>query len=170
MEFLAVLGWAAFGIALLAAIPAQIVGLPGTWIIFVNALVLRLLSGEARLDSSAVVLLGAAAVAGEVMEFYASAAGARSQDPLKGSTVAAVAGAILGGIAGAPFLFGIGAIPGMAAGAFLAVFTLAMIVGRGTKDAFGIGYGALVGRLKGTAVKILIAVVMLIFLVVSLIF
>lgn len=170
MEFLAVLGWAFFGIVLLAAVPAQIVGLPGTWIIFVNALVLRLLYGEARLSWSTVVLLGIAAAAGEILEFYTSAVGVRSQDSLRGSTVAAVVGAIVGGIAGAPFLFGVGAIPGMAAGAFFAVFLLALIGGRRPGEAWSIGYGALIGRLKGTAVKILISVFMLIFLIVSLIF
>lgn len=169
MEFLAVLGWAAFGLILVAAVPAQIVGLPGTWIIFADALAVRLLTGQAHLGWAAVVSLGLAAAAGEVMEFYASAAGVRSGEPLKGATAAAVMGAIAGGVAGAPFLFGIGAIPGMAAGAFLAVFLLAMAGGRGAGEAWSIGLGALAGRLRGTAVKILISVFMLIFLIVSLI-
>ncbi|TNF47866.1 DUF456 family protein, partial [bacterium] len=127
MEFLAVLGWAAFGIILLAAVPAQIVGLPGTWIIFADALALRMLGGEARLSWTTVAILGLMAAGGEILEFTTSVAGARSQDPIRGTTVAAVAGAIIGGIAGAPFLFGIGAIPGMAVGAFLAVFFLALL-------------------------------------------
>jgi len=170
MEFLAVLGWAAFGIILLAAVPAQVVGLPGTWIIFADTFVLRVLGGEIRIGWTTVAILGLMAAGGEILEFTTSVVGTRSQDPVKGTTIAAVAGAIAGGIAGAPFFIGIGAIPGMAVGAFLAVFLLALAGGRGPGEAWRTGYSALIGRLKGTAVKVLISVTMLIFLIVSIFF
>ncbi len=66
--------------------------------------------------------------------------------------------------------FGIGAIPGMAVGAFLAVFILYLAGGRGAGEAWSAGYGALIGRLKGTVVKVLMSVAMLIFLIVSMFF
>lgn len=168
MEVMAVLGWAAFGIVLLAAVPAQVAGLPGTWIIFADAFVLRFLDGETRIGWTTVAVLGLIAASGEILEFTTAVAGARSQDPVKGTTAAAVVGAIVGGIAGVPFLFGIGAIPGMAVGAFLAVFILYLAGGRGAGEAWSAGYGALIGRLKGTAVKVLMSAAMLIFLIVSL--
>ena len=164
---LAYLGWALFWIVLVLSLPAQVVGLPGTWIIVLDALVLRLLGGVDSITTGAVVTLGALALGGELLEFTIAAAGARSGEPVSGTIAAAVAGGIIGGIAGAPFFLGAGAIPGMALGAFAAVFILNLASGKAPVDALRSGMAAMTGRLKGTAAKLTVAVVMMVVIVVS---
>lgn len=167
IALLAYLGWAAFWVVLVISLPAQVIGLPGTWIIVIDSLLLRLVGGVEAISTGAVVALGALAIGGEFLEFAVSAAGARSEAPVRGTVPAAIAGGVIGGVAGAPFLFGAGAIPGMALGAFGAVFTVNLLAGKGPCDAARSGFGALIGRLKGTAAKILIASVMVVVAVIA---
>ena len=167
---LAVLGWIAFGLLLAIAVPAQVIGLPGTWIIFVDVLALRVLAGADTIGTMPVFVAGLMAAGGEVLEFYVSASGARTDVSVKGTTAAAIAGAIGGGILGAPFFFGIGAIFGAALGAFTLVFLLSLAGGLGLKGAGRSGSAALTGRLRGTAAKLLLAVAMIVFVVSAVIF
>ena len=160
------LGWVVFGIVLAASVPAQVLGFPGTWLIFADALGVRLLAGGERISTAAVIILGLVAAAAEVLEFYVSVTGAKAGTPVRGTGAAAIAGALAGGIAGAPFFFGLGAVPGMAEGAFLGVFFLSAARGKDSGEALRLGLGAMTGRLKGTAAKVLAAVAMFILLII----
>ena len=163
------LGWFVFWVVLAVSVPVQLVGLPGIWIIFADALVLRFLAGPEVLSWHVLLVLFAAALAGEVLEFYSAVAGVRERTDLKGIAPAAIAGGILGGIVGAAFLFGLGALPGAAAGSFAGVFILALVSGIKPGEALSIGTGALMGRIKGTAIKLIASVAMIAVLIVSLI-
>jgi uncharacterized protein YqgC (DUF456 family) len=157
---LAYLGWGLFWIVLAAALPVQVIGLPGTWIIVADCLALRLLGGPDSITTPAVLLMAVLAAGGEVLEFTVSAAGARSEEPVRGTVTAAIVGGIVGGVIGAPFFLGVGAIPGMALGAFTAVTIVNLAAGKAPSDAARSGLGAMTGRLKGTAAKIIVAAVM----------
>jgi uncharacterized protein YqgC (DUF456 family) len=163
------LGWLLFGAVLLAAIPLQILGLPGTWLLLADAFLLRWLTEPDLISNSTILILACMAASGELVELWTAASGARSEVPVRGAVTAAIIGAIFGGILGAPIFFGLGAIPGMAAGAWSAVFLIALINGCSPGQALRAATGALMGRLRGTAAKIVICVAMVAVLIVSLI-
>jgi len=163
------LGWVLFGTILLAALPLQVLGLPGTWFLVADALSVRLFAGPDRIGTSTIIILAFMAVVGEGLEFWASAAGTRTGTRIKGAVAASIIGALAGGILGAPLFFGLGAIPGMAAGAWLAVFVTAMLGGHGAGRSSEAAFGALTGRLKGTAAKLIICAAMIAVIISSLI-
>ena len=96
--------------------------------------------------------------------------GARSGPPVRGAAAAALLGAFAGGLLGAPVMFGLGAIPGMAAGAWMAVFVLAVARGAGFGAATRAALGAMAGRVKGTALKLTVAVAMVAVIIAALVF
>jgi hypothetical protein len=161
--------WLLFGTVLLAAIPLQILGFPGTWLLLADAWLIRWLTEPDLISISTLIALACMAALGEVIELWTAAAGARSGMRVRGAVTASIVGAIIGGVLGAPILFGLGAIPGMAAGAWLAVFMTVLIKGYGLGQASGIAISALVGRLKGTAAKITICAGMVAVIIASLI-
>jgi hypothetical protein len=163
------LTWFLFGSVLVLALPLQLLGLPGTWLLVVNVVMLRWVTGSAWLDYHTVIVLLIMAVTGEFLEFFTAIQGARTGPDVSGSVTAALVGALVGGLLGAPILFGLGAIPGMAIGAWSFVFGVALVGGHGSADAARAALGALSGRLKGTAAKMMIAVGMVAVIVVSLI-
>jgi uncharacterized protein YqgC (DUF456 family) len=165
----AVLGWILFGVILLAALPVQVLGLPGTWLILANAAAAWLLTGGEPIGPPSVVVLALMAVTGEVGEFYASAAGAGKGEPVRWTLAAALIGAFAGGLVGAPFFFGLGAIPGMALGAFSAVLILNLASGRDLAVSLSQAAGAFMGRLAGTVIKLAVAAAMVAVVIVALI-
>lgn len=166
---LALAGWLLFGVVLLAALPLQVLGLPGSWLLAADALFLRWFAGPERISIATIVVLAVMALLGEMMELWTAASGARTGPPVKGAVAASILGALVGGFIGAPVFFGLGAIPGMAAGAWFAVFVMAVFNGYEPAKAFEAAFGALVGRLKGTAVKLVICAAMIAVILTSLI-
>ena len=150
---------ALFGVCALGVV-GLLFGLPGTWVILAAAGVYAWLTGFQTVASGTLgALFGLAAVA-EVLEFTFAARGAVGATPRRGVTVAALVGSLVGGLLGAPFLFGIGALVGALAGAFLGA-TLA-VAGHGESAAAALhaGRSAMRGRLLGFVVKAACAVAM----------
>ena len=162
--------WFLFGSVVVVALPLQLLGLPGTWVLVAGAFLLRWLKGPGYIDMPIVGVLFLMAVLAEVLEFLAAVRGANAGPPVKGASVAAIFGAIAGGLAGAPVLFGLGAIPGMAAGAWLAVFAVALAGGAGFGHAARTALGAMAGRIRGTALKMAVAVTMVAVIIMTLVF
>lgn len=127
----------------------------------------------AGLTWSTVGLLFLLAVGGEVLETVAGAFGAARQGASKRAMFLAIAGTITGSIMGAvgglplpvagPIL---GALVGGAAGAFAGAW-LGEMWKHGRPDlSINVGWGALIGRLLGTAGKLMVGAVMLVSLAV----
>jgi uncharacterized protein YqgC (DUF456 family) len=163
------LTWVLFGSVLILALPLQLLGLPGTWLLVGNAAMLRWATGTDWLDNHTIIVLLIMAVTGEFLEFFTAIQGARTGPDVRGSVTAALVGALVGGLLGAPILFGLGAIPGMAIGAWSFVFGVALVGGHGPANAARAALGALTGRLKGTAAKMMIAVAMVAVIIISLV-
>ena len=164
-----ILIWILFGSVMIVALPLQLLGLPGTWLLAGDALLFRWLMGPDLIEYQTVFILILMAVVAEALEFVTAVQGARAGPPVKGSAAAAIAGAILGGIAGAPVMFGLGAIPGMALGAWFAVFIVALAGGSAIGPASTAAFGAMTGRIKGTVLKFMVAVAMVAVIIVSLV-
>ncbi|RMF24342.1 MAG: DUF456 family protein, partial [Deltaproteobacteria bacterium] len=107
-----VLGLVVLVLFCLAALASLVLGLPGTFLIVLAAAVYGWAGGFATVGLSTIGWLLALALVAEAVEFIAGAAGHGGQRPSRRVAVAAIAGAMVGGIAAAPILFGLGSLPG----------------------------------------------------------
>jgi uncharacterized protein YqgC (DUF456 family) len=135
-------------------------GMPGTFLICIAALLYGLATGFAGITKMTVLLLLAAALGAEAVELLAGAAGARRYGSGNWAVAASIVGGIVGAVIGAPVLFGIGSIPGALAGAFAAAVAVEFLGGKSFAAALRAGWGTFVGRLAGTIVKVAVAIAM----------
>jgi uncharacterized protein YqgC (DUF456 family) len=134
--------------------------LPGIPVIFLAAAGYGWYEGFHQVTGSYLAVLGALTVLSVAVDYLASAYGTRRF----GSTQYGTWGAIIGA------LIGIFIIPpiGILVGPWLGAVAAELLAGQATQDALRAGTGALVGMLSGMAVKLLIAISMLIsFIVVT---
>ncbi len=109
------------------------------------------------------------AVFGEVLEFFAGAAGAKTAGGSAWGKFGAIIGAVAGA-AGGTFLIPIpvlGSLIGACGGAFLGAYLLEVAGGKKTKPSLRSGAGAGFGRLTGTLVKLIIGVVIWVIIAVA---
>lgn len=155
----------AFLLALALCALLNLAALPGNWVLAVLVTLWALVGPDAATASLGalffVALFGLAA-AGEIVETLAQIWGAKKYGCSNKSTVAGMIGAIAGAVAGAPFLFGLGAVFGALGGAWLGSFAAErLLAGRSTPRAVTAANGALVGRFLGMTVKFGLGVTML---------
>ena len=150
----------------------NLLGLPGNWLI-VGIAVLWMLVGPAgfQFHWAVTVVLLLLAIVGELIEFLTSVLGTKK---LGGSTRGAtlsVIGSIIGGMAGAffgiPFpipLVGIviGSVLFAAIGAWVGASLGEKWIGKSTGESLKIGGAAFVGRLLGTAGKLVVGSTMVV--------
>ena len=156
---LQILGIVLLLLACVAALFTLVLGLPGTLLIVGLALFYAWATDFTVIHWSTIGWLALLAVIAEGLEFLASGVGAAGARPSRRVTIGALGGAFAGGIVGAPFLFGVGALLGALAGAFAGA-ALAVRSEGGTADhSLRTGLAAMRGRLLGFVVKSAIAVV-----------
>lgn len=163
-----------------AAWVANSLSVPGNWLIVAfSALFAFAVPGdEGRgIGWMGVGVLAGLAVLGEVVEFAAGAAGAGKLGGSRRGMMLAIAGTMIGSIGGAfvslpvPLVGPIvGALAGGAAGAFAGAWAGEIWKGRSWREGFAIGKGALVGRLLGTAGKLVIGALMVVIAAVDALF
>ncbi len=159
-------------LAILANWLVQLVGLPGNWgIVVVAALYAWLVADGSRAAVSwqAVGLLIGLALVGELAEFLAGALGAAKAGGSRRGVALAIVGSLVGGVVGlfvgipipvigslvsAIILGGVGAMIGAILGESWK--------GRDFDTSFEIGKAAFVGRLLGTAAKMVVCTLMVI--------
>jgi len=160
-SLLAGVGLFFFFLVMLLALFAIVIGLPGTWVIVVEALVYALITGfDGAIGWWDLILLLALAGGGEIFELLITARGAEKAG---GSTAAGV-WAIVGGIVGAIALNWFVPVLGALVGAFLGVFAGAFLSAWADERDFGkavaVGAGAFRGRLGAVLVKEAVGVAM----------
>ncbi|MFN8641745.1 MAG: DUF456 family protein [Candidatus Binatia bacterium] len=155
-----VLGIALLLLACGAAVFTLVLGLPGTVLIVGIALLYGWATDFTLVAWSTIAWLALLAVVAEGLELLASGAGAASERPTRRVTFGALGGAFAGGLLGAPFLFGVGALLGALAGAFAGAALAVRSEGGSTERSIRTGLAAMRGRLLGFVVKAAIAVVM----------
>ena len=148
----------------LAALASLLFGLPGTFIIVAAALIYAWATGFGAVHWSTIGWLTLLACVGEGVEFLAASVAAAGARPSRRVTGAALAGGLIGGLAGTPFLFGIGSLLGALAGAFTGAAVAVASEGGTAAAALTTGLAAMRGRLLGFVLKAAIAVVMLVIL------
>lgn len=150
----------------------QLVGLPGNWLIVAAAALYAWLVGQdasTAIGWPTVIAILLLAVFGEVIEFVAGAMGVATVGGSRRGAVLAIVGSIVGGIAGlfvalpipvvgqlvAAILFGgLGALVGAVLGEIWK--------GRDLDTSLEIGKSAFIGRLLGTAAKMVVCSLMVV--------
>ncbi len=128
--------------------------LPGTLIIFAGAMVYALGTDFARVGVDTIWILGIITAATIILDYVASAYGAKKF----GSTKYGIWGSVIGGIVGMLLLNVIGLILGIFCGA---VFAEMYYAGKSKEHALRIGWGSILGFLGGTIIKVILGVVMI---------
>jgi uncharacterized protein len=150
----------------LACVGLSIVSLPGVWALILLAVAVELLDGFWLGDAAVTfsiwtfVAAGVIALVGEILEFAASAMGAKAGGASKRGTWGALIGGIVGAIAGTPIFPVVGSILGAVAGAALgAIIGELTVTGATFQSSLKPATGAAAGRLAGTLAKVACALV-----------
>ncbi len=159
---LSILGWSFFGLAIVAGLLLDLVGLFGNWIILAAAALAWVATGFTHFNGWTMAILVALAVAGEVLETLAAGYGAAKYGGGKGAIVAALIGCLVGALVGTPLFPIIGTLIGACAGAFL--FAAAyeyLALQKRPDEALRTGFGAALGKVLGLFAKLLCGFMML---------
>ena len=145
--------------------------LPGNWILLGMAALFAWLAsetGDHGISWTTVGIMAGLAVLGEVIEFFAGAAGAAKQGASRRSIVFSLIGGMAGSIGGAIVGFPvpvigpvIAALLGGAGGAFAGAYLGEKSIERPHSESMAVARGAFAGRLWGTVGKFAVGAVML---------
>ncbi len=142
-------------------------GLPGNFISLLAIFVFILLTKAKFMGWFTLLGVFLLVVAGEAGEFYFGLRGARKGRMSKKGAAAAIIGGIVGALALAPFLLGIGAIIGALAGSFIGAFLISLYEDKKAAEAIKGGWLAAMGRFKGIAFKGLMALLITLLALIS---
>jgi uncharacterized protein len=164
-------------VAMAGAWLANAFALPGNWLIVGLAALFAFIFPAPPGPGIQWMTVGAAAalaLVGEIVELSAGAAGAKRSGASRRAMFLAVAGTMVGSVLGAfaaiplPIVGPIvGAVGGGALGAFAGAYVGEIALGRSTEQSLAAGKGALIGRLLGTAGKLVIGVVLFVVIAVD---
>lgn len=143
-----------------ASVGLTLLTLPGTWVMVLVGLGVRLWQPE-MLSWWTIAALLALASLGEILELFASAVGARRTGGSRAGGVGAIVGGLIGAIAGTPVFPVLGTIIGAVVGAGLGALVVERGMGKRTwRESARSGLGAAQGRFIATVLKGVIAMVM----------
>jgi len=162
MIVLEILGHFFFWLVMLAALVIIPAGLPGTFLIVLNAFVFALVTGFAAISWGFLALLLVIAVSLEALEFFIGAATAGRYGASKQGMLGAVVGGFLGAIWGTPILPIVGTILGAFFGAFAGATLLEYLATNDLDKSLRVGFGAFLGSLGGKLTKVAAAVAMIV--------
>lgn len=156
---------------------ANFVTLPGNWIMVLAAVLFAWLVHDPGGRSLQWTTVGATlllAIIGEVIEFWAGAAGAKKQGGSRRGMLLAMVGAMVGSIVGAvvgipiPVVGSlVAAVVGGGLGAFTGAYLGESWKGKDSRDSLAVSTGALVGRILGTLAKLVVGLVILVVITVD---
>ncbi len=159
---LAVLGWTAFGLAVLAGLALDMLGLFGNWVILLAVGTAAAVTGFDHFAGWTIPVLLLLAALGEVIEAGAAGAGTARFGGGKGAMLSAIVGTLVGAAVGTPIVPILGTIIGACAGAFVFAGLYEVLVSRRRlEDAAKAGFGAALGKIAGMFAKTLIGFAML---------
>jgi uncharacterized protein YqgC (DUF456 family) len=159
-QILSLLGFVLFHIALVAGLILIPIGLPGSWLILASSFILAALTGFEDITRSVILLLLALAIMGELIELLLGLFVAKRYGASRIGLWGAFFGGIFGGIFGMVIVPIAGGVIGAMVGAFLGAFTMECFNEIRTEDRLRAGFGALIGRVIATTMKLGIGLVM----------
>jgi uncharacterized protein YqgC (DUF456 family) len=141
--------------ALLLSLILIALGLPGLWVMIASAVIYNILVGTEPIGWFTLVGVGVLAAIAEVIEWTLSGRFARKYGGSRRAAWGAVIGGTLGAILGFPLPI-IGPLIGAFAGSFIGALVGEVSAGGTHRDATRVAWGALVGRVAATAIKMAI--------------
>ena len=153
-----------FGLALLASLVIIPLGLPGTWLMIVAAIVLNVATGVTRVGTVTLVGVSVLALVGELLEFSLTGRFTKKYGGSRRAGWGAIIGGMVGAIMGVPV-----PVIGSMIGAFLGAFVGALVFEYTRQDAdhrtaARVATGALLGRVAAAAMKVGVGFVMAVWL------
>ncbi|MFO8152942.1 DUF456 domain-containing protein [Thioalkalivibrio sp.] len=133
-------------------------GLPGTWLMILAAAATDWWLADTAMFGWPVLLTAIMlATLGEILEFFLSAAGSRGAGGTRRAAALAIAGGIVGAIAGTAFPVPLlGTLIGASLGAFAGSLLGDLWAGRPVLHSIEAGRGAAAGRFWGTVAKVVV--------------
>ncbi|MFQ6097255.1 MAG: DUF456 domain-containing protein [Armatimonadota bacterium] len=182
LEVLQIAGVVAFVIVLLVGLLAIFLGLPGTVVIFADALVFAAVTRFEKIPWWMLLILASMAATAELADNVLGVAAARKYGASTRSSLITVAGAVVGGvivssifaaaatvmIPGVGTLVGslLGGIVGAFGGAYAAAYLHELYAEKKPRaEAMRAAWGAMVGRLLGIVLKVVLAIGMIVLIV-----
>lgn len=147
------LGFVLMALVQLAGLFLNLLGLPGLWVMLAAAGVYALVTKMIYIGWPGLVAMLVLALAAEIVEFAAGAAGSKKAGGSKRGMLGAIAGALIGGILGTGFLPIVGTLIGAIAGAFAGAAIVEMMIRKDVEHSLRVGIGAAKGRFWGTVFK-----------------
>jgi len=139
---------------MVVALMLHVFGLPANWLVLGLVGIWKWVCPEADLTWTFMAVLTGMALAGEILEFLSQAWGAKRYGGSGKGNWGAILGAIAGSIIGAPFFFGLGALPGALLGAYGGCLAVELVTGRSLAEAGQAALGALWGKMFGLVTKV----------------
>ena len=130
-------------------------GLPGLWVMIASAVMYNILVGSSPIGWFTLIAVGVLAVVAEIIEFALSGKFARKYGGSRRAAWGAVIGGTLGAILGFPVPI-VGPLIGAFAGSFIGALVGEISSGGTRSEATKVAWGALVGRVAATAMKMAI--------------
>jgi uncharacterized protein YqgC (DUF456 family) len=130
-------------------------GLPGLWVMIASAVVYNILIGETAIGWFTLICVGILAAIAEVIEWTLSGKYARKYGGSRRAAWGAVIGGTLGAILGFPVPI-VGPLVGAFAGSFAGALFGELSSGATRRESTRVAWGALVGRVAATAMKMAI--------------
>jgi uncharacterized protein YqgC (DUF456 family) len=153
--------WATLTIlALFLSQVLQIFSMPANWVALALVAMWKWLY-PVSMEWSFVITMAVLAGLAEVLEFGLQAWGAGRYGASPRGNLGGIIGAVAGAILGAPFFFGLGALPGAFGGAYLGCLLVEM-PGRTRPEAFRAAKGAFVGKALGFTAKTAVGAVIVV--------
>jgi hypothetical protein len=153
-------------IAAIIALPLTALGLPGNWLLIAGVGIWKSLDAMAGISWNAILIAFVLALVAELIEFGLAARYTTKYGGSRRAGWGALIGGVVGAIIGVPIPV-IGSIIGSFAGAFLGALVAEFSLHARYTDAGRVAWGALVGRVIATGVKMGIGVVLSVILVAS---
>ncbi|MDD3627293.1 MAG: DUF456 domain-containing protein [bacterium] len=161
-------GYVVFHLILLAGLILNPTGLSGNLLIVIDVLVFSIIDKFERVPLWLIIVFLIFTAAGEAVEYFSSVVGTKKFGASNLSIIFMLIFMIAGGIIGASFTFGIGALFGAIIGAFVGALIGELITKKDFQKAVQAGTGAFMGRIVAWVVKTVIGIAM-VFIIVLLI-
>lgn len=131
----------------------NLLGVPGLWVMLAATGVYAFITEMAYIGWPGLIAMFILALAAEIVEFVAGAAGSKQAGGSKRSMLGAIVGALIGGIFGTGLLPVIGTLIGAILGAFVGAVIVELMIRQDVEHSVRVGIGAAKGRFWGTVFK-----------------
>ena len=152
---------AVFALLALAGIGLTIVGIGGTFLILIGALLYNLITWSMTITANTLFWLAGLAVAGELLEWIITLAGMKTAGVSRHALMGTIVGAVIGGIA-LSIVPIIGTIIGIVLGAVLGAFLFEVYHTHNTQKAWKAAKAALLGRALVSLAKFVLAIIQIV--------